>query len=85
MADPGNTVHVGFLRTRLDEEAAERLCSFRTPRDAFHVLGREYFWLCRGKTLDSLVKWPKVEKAVAMTSTMRNIKTVRKLAELCPP
>ncbi|QEH37442.1 hypothetical protein OJF2_60330 [Aquisphaera giovannonii] len=83
MEEPGNTVHVGFLRTHLSDEVAERLVAFGTEKDEFRVRGREFFWLCRGKTTDSLVKWSKVEKAVGVTSTMRNIKTVRKLAELC--
>ncbi|WP_165219464.1 DUF1697 domain-containing protein [Aquisphaera insulae] len=83
MDDPEKTIHVGFLRTELDPVVEGRLLAFRTEKDEFRVLGREFFWLCRGRTLDSLVKWPKIEKAVGMASTMRNIKTVRKLAELC--
>lgn len=79
---PGFTVHVGFLRQALAAEDAARLRSFRTAMDEFHVAGRELYWLCRGKTTDSLVSWPKVTKLVPMASTMRNMTMLRKLAAM---
>jgi uncharacterized protein (DUF1697 family) len=82
---PGHTLHVGFLRDAPDNAAAQKLLSLRTPMDDFRVLGREMYWLCRGKTTDSLVSWPVVAKTLKLPSTMRNVTTVRKLAALCPP
>ena len=82
---PDHTLHVGFLRTAVGDEVERKLASFRGEMDDFHVHGRELFWLCRGKVTDSKVSWPLVAKTLATSSTMRNLKTIRKLAALYPP
>jgi uncharacterized protein (DUF1697 family) len=82
---PGRSLHVGFLRSPLSEVETSHLLSFRTAMDDFHVAGRELYWLCRGRVLDSLVSWQAVTKLVPTPSTMRNVTTVRKLAALYPP
>ena len=80
----GHTLHVGFLRDAPGDAAERKLLSLRTAVDDFRVHGRELYWLCRGKTTDSMVSWPVVAKTVATPSTMRNMTTVRKLAALYP-
>ncbi len=81
VAVAGHTVHVGFLRRVPDTVLATHLTALATTMDAFGVGTREMYWLCRGKTTDSLVKWPSVEKALKLDVTMRNLTTVRKLSE----
>jgi uncharacterized protein (DUF1697 family) len=76
----GHRVHIGFLRSVLGKEPARKLVSLGGPMDEFKVIGREFYWLCRGNTMDSLVSWPVVAKTVGMPSTMRNLKMLRKLA-----
>ena len=85
MEAPGHTVHVGFLRDPLAGEIEKKLVAFRTDFDEFRIQGREFYWLCRGKTTDSKVSWPVVAKTVKTSSTMRNLTTVRKIAGLYPP
>lgn len=80
----GHTIHVGFLREPLDDAIAQSLLTFRTPMDEFEVRGREFYWLCRGKSTDSLVSWPKAAKAVKVVSTMRNMTMIRRLAVKLP-
>lgn len=80
MEAPGHTIHVAFLREAPGEEEARNLLSFRSEKDDFQVHGREYFWLVRGKTMESLVSWQRVGKLFRAKSTARNISTVRKLA-----
>jgi uncharacterized protein (DUF1697 family) len=82
---PDHTLHVGFLRGAVGDEVERAMLSFRTAMDDFRFHGRELYWLCRGKTTDSLVSWPKVAKAVRMPSTMRNVTTIRKLSAKYPP
>lgn len=79
-----NTVHVGFLRRPPDAALATHLTDLNTTYDTFGVGAREMYWLCRGKTTNSLVKWPAVEKALRLDVTMRNLTTVRKLTEKYP-
>jgi uncharacterized protein (DUF1697 family) len=81
----GHSLSVAFLRDALSVEAGEKLLAFRTPVDGFELVGRELYWLCRGKMTDSQVNWTLVAKAVPMASTVRNVTTVRKLAALVPP
>ena len=85
LATAGHTLHVGFLRGPLGDVAGMKLLAFRSAMDDFRVNGREMYWLCRGRTTDSLVSWPLVAKTVAVSSTMRNVTTIRKLAALYPP
>ena len=75
----GHIVHVGFLRSAPGAALATHLAGLATARDAFGVGQREIYWLSRGRTTDSLVKWPQVEKALKLDVTMRNLTTVRNL------
>jgi len=81
---PGYTLHVVFLRDALGKEAIAKLADFRTAMDDFFVEGRELYWLCRGKTTESLVAWPQLTRSVIGSSTMRNMTTVRRLAARYP-
>ena len=81
VAVAGHTVHVGFLRRAPDTALARHITGLATTMDIFGVGTREMYWLCRGKTTDSLVKWLQVEKALKLDVTMRNLTTVRKLVE----
>jgi uncharacterized protein (DUF1697 family) len=85
MDNPAHTVHAGFLKAPLGAEAAERLEACRTDVDEFRAEGREFYWLCRIRTSDSKVWSSPAMKAVGIrTSTMRNMKMLRKLAAQYP-
>ncbi len=85
MGTPEFTVHVGFLREKPHASLAAALAERSTPMDAFALHGRELYWLCRGKTTESLVKWPQVEKLIGVDLTMRNRTTIGKLMDKYPP
>lgn len=80
--EPGITIHVAFLQEELAPAVARKLAAVRTDYDAFHVKGREFYWLCRGRMSDSKV-WtlPEMREIKLPTSTMRNFTSVRKLVE----
>lgn len=80
----GHTLHVVFLRQDPDAAGEQKLASFRTAMDDFCLRGRDLFWLCRGKITESLVKWPLLGKSLGMSSTARNVKTIRQLVERYP-
>lgn len=81
----GHSLHVGFLREALGGEAAKKLLALGTAVDDFEVAGRELYWRCRVRVSDSLATWPVVSKTIGVSSTMRNVTTVRKLAAKYPP
>ena len=47
--------------------------------------GREFYWLCRIRTSESIVwRLPEIKAVALKTSTMRNITMIRKLAAKFP-
>ncbi len=76
----GITIHVGMFQKPLPPDVASKLGAIRTQTDEFHVQGREYYWLCHGRSSDSKV-WtlPEVKALRLPTSTMRNLTSIRKL------
>lgn len=84
-AHPAHTVYAGFLKAPLDAGQARQMLACRTAGDDFCVAGREFYWLCRIKSIESKVWVSPAMKAVRLpTSSMRNLTTVRKLAALYP-
>jgi uncharacterized protein (DUF1697 family) len=80
---PGITVHVGFFQRELAPATARALAAVRTSDDEFHVVGREFLWLCRIRTPDSKVwQHPAIKALKLPTMTMRNMTSLRKLAAL---
>jgi uncharacterized protein (DUF1697 family) len=85
VAPTDHGLYVSFLKEPLDDAARQRLLALQTEADAFHIAGREFFWLCRTRISDSPISVAMLAKAVGAASTMRNITTVRKLAAKYPP
>lgn len=85
-AEPGEgcTLSVAFLAAPPGDEARARLAELETGTDAFHVDGREVYWLCRGRTSDSNFSNAVLEKRLGSPATMRNATTVVRLAEKYP-
>lgn len=75
------TIHVAFMKDKLDPQTARNLTALTTDRDWFHVEQREFFWFTRGRMSDSEV-WtlPEAKQLKLPSFTMRNFKSVRKLA-----
>jgi uncharacterized protein (DUF1697 family) len=76
---PNYTLHIGFFRRVFSVEDAAVVQAFQTPMDAFRVADREMYWLCRGKILETQVKWPALRRKLENPSTARNITMLRRL------
>ena len=76
-----HTLSVAFLKAPPTAPARAALLGLRTPTDHFHVYRREAYWLCQGRTSDSTVSGALLEKVVGGPATVRNMTTVRRLAE----
>lgn len=74
------TLFVGFLKSVPDADAVEKLMTRQTPTDAFHVAGREVYWLCRIPVNESKIANAMFEKVLGVPATFRNVTTVGKLA-----
>jgi uncharacterized protein (DUF1697 family) len=76
----GHALSVGFTRSAPGAEAREKVLALQTGTDEFAVHGREVYWLCRGRVSESKVTGARIEKALGLPATVRNVTTVRKLA-----
>ena len=79
-SSPAHVQYIAFLPTQPGDAAAEKVMSYRSAIDEFHVHGREVYWLCRTSMHESRFSAALLEKILGMPATLRNVTTVRKLA-----
>jgi uncharacterized protein (DUF1697 family) len=80
----GNWLYVAFLPVPPAAAAEQKLSTFRTAVDDFHVHEREVYWLRRARMGESTFSGAPLEKTLGLPATMRNITTVKKLAAKYP-
>lgn len=73
-------VYVGFLKEPPTPEQRALVDGFRTPTDELAVGGREVWWLCRIRSSESDFSGAKLERALGVVATFRNLATVRAVA-----
>jgi uncharacterized protein (DUF1697 family) len=81
----GATLHIAFMSAPATEAAERAIMALRSPKDDFHVHGRELYWLIRGKMSESMLKGPELGKALGAPTTLRNSNTIRRLVAKYPP
>jgi uncharacterized protein (DUF1697 family) len=74
-----HSFYVAFLGAPPDASSQERLLAHTTEVDAFHVDGREVYWLRRDALGESSFAGGLLEKALGMPATVRNGRTVTKI------
>ncbi|MGK2857952.1 MAG: DUF1697 domain-containing protein [Thermoanaerobaculia bacterium] len=74
------TLYVGFLEKPLTKEQERAVLAFRTPVDDFALRGRELYWSCSVKSMDSEFSLARLERTLKIRATFRNANTVRKMA-----
>lgn len=75
----GHTLFIVFIADLPSAKIVQTLLACDTKADAFHSQGREVYWLCRGKFLDSEFSGAKLEKTLGMAATVRNANTIRRI------
>ena len=81
LAADGASLYVMFLASPLGRTRRPQVEALATPQDAFQVRGREIYWLARNKLTGTLVDGAELAKAIGSPMTMRNMTTVRRIAE----
>ena len=79
--DVNGSLYVGFLHAPATAAAKKNLKALETDSDTFEFKGRDFYWLITTSMGQSKLTGARVEKALGVSTTMRNITTVRKLAE----
>ncbi|MCM2315218.1 MAG: DUF1697 domain-containing protein [Thermoanaerobaculia bacterium] len=74
------TLYIGFLARPLSKEQVKTVEGFRSSVDEFAVHGRELYWSCSVKSMDSEFSLARLERALKIQATFRNANTVRKMA-----
>jgi|SRR5688500_8347550 uncharacterized protein (DUF1697 family) len=77
---PASTLYVGLLKTAPDDVTREKVRALSAPNDEFRVEGRELYWLCHTRMMQSIASGALLEKTVGTRATFRNVSTLRKLA-----
>ena len=73
-------LNVAFLAEPFGAEGKRAIMAMSTELDAFHVHGREVYWLCKTRQSDSKFSNTRFEKILNARATWRNVNTVRRLA-----
>lgn len=73
-------LYVGFLKAPLVREQVRLVEGLCTPNDDLLVHGREIHWLCLERSLKSIGLPGRIEKALRIPATFRNVRTVRQIA-----
>jgi len=81
LSAPGVSLYVGFLAAPLPAAAQKALLAMKTKADDLHLHGRELYWLGRKGFAEAEFSPAKMEKALQIRATFRNVTTVRKMAE----
>lgn len=79
---PTNNLYIGFLKAPPPGDMTAKIVAYKTDNDEFRIVGREYYWSCRTSLGQSPETAKQFGKLMTLTNTVRNITTVRKLAEL---
>lgn len=80
----GNTLYVAFLPTDPNAAAQARLMEWQSEIDLFRVHAREIYWLVRKARGESKLTGARLEKAIGMAATVRNVNTVVRLSAKYP-
>ncbi len=78
-------INIALLKAPLTDESREIAKNFNTDIDAFHVHGREVYWLCRKKQSESRFSNALFERKLGVSATFRSLSTMLKLAATYPP
>lgn len=72
--------NVGFFAEALGAEARKVVSGLQTGIDDLHVRGREIYWLCKVRQLDSTFSAARLEKTLKVPATFRGMNTIVRLA-----
>jgi uncharacterized protein (DUF1697 family) len=79
---PESRLHIGFLKATPTIEICRAVDGCPTPTDEFRIHGRELYWSITGRHSDSKFGGPLLEKLLKGSTTIRNVATVKRIAEM---
>jgi uncharacterized protein (DUF1697 family) len=77
-----HALYVGFLQAPVSAEGKKKFLAAESRIDRFHFHGRELYWLLSASSIkETKFSGPLLEKTLGQPTTLRNVTTVKKLAE----
>jgi uncharacterized protein (DUF1697 family) len=80
LENENNTLYIGFLDSAPYKENQNKVYAMQDAANEFQFNKKELYWLCRKNFSDSGISGNKLEKALGMSTTMRNSTTIKKMA-----
>ena len=78
----GAAMYIGFVAKAPGPGVKDKLVALKSATDEIQILGREVYWLRRVRSMENLRLMAKLDKALGMPVTFRNLNTVEKLAAM---
>jgi len=79
---PESLLYIGFLKATPPASICQTFDGCLTPTDEFKIHSREIYWSINGRSSDSKFAGAPLEKMLKCSTTLRNVTTVRRIAEL---
>jgi uncharacterized protein (DUF1697 family) len=79
---PDTRLFIGFLKATPAATICKSLDGCLTPIDEFRIHDRELYWSLTGRSMDSKFSGAVLEKMLKCGTTLRNVNTVRRIAEV---
>lgn len=76
----GGVRYIGFLRSPPGRDETRKVLAFSSPAETLHVHGRELYFRITGSVIESAMFRAPLSKALGLPMTVRNARTVVKLA-----
>ena len=80
LKNENNSLYIAFLVNQPTKENQTKAKALQDDVNEFHFYKDEMYWLCRKNFSDSGITGKKLEKALAMETTVRNSTTIKKMA-----
>lgn len=81
LEQPGHMLYIDFMRSEPSPDAIERLLQLRSEQDNLQVIGREVYWLASRSMHESKLSHDRIERALGLQGTMRNLNSVTRLVK----
>lgn len=75
----GGSIFIAFLGSEPESGVRRKVLAYGSKTDEFRFRGRELYWLCRTRMMESKFSGALLEKIIGMPTTLRNRNTIDKI------
>lgn len=79
LENPAHTLYIGFLQSPPGPETTQKVAALGDSLNQIQIHDRELFWLVHTRISQSVITGARLEKALGMPTTLRNLNTIQKI------